>query len=104
MNTKTINQYVIIYTWRTWITRFLILPAQVVLIAGKLLGATHAPSIHGLSWWTILWPLWLLAVLLAATMLWIIYRVRTDPQPTPHEKAAQACLRMANAIRANSNR
>lgn len=104
MNTKTINQYVIIYTWRTWITHFLIIPAQVVLIAGKLLGASHAPSIHGLSWWTILWPLWLLAVLLAASMLWIIYRVCTDPQPTPHEKAAQACLRMANSIRANSNR
>lgn len=104
MNTKTINQYVIIYTWRTWITHFLILPAQVILIAGKLLGATHAPSIHGLSWRTILAPMWLLGILWAASMLWIIYRVITDPQPTPHEKAAQACLRMANAIRANSNR
>ncbi len=104
MNTKTINQYVIIYTWRTWITHFLILPAQVVLIAAKLLGASHAPSIQGRSWWIILGPLWLLGFLWVMEILWVLYRVCTDPQPTPHEKAAQACLRMANAIRENSRR
>lgn len=97
MNKTIIRQFDIIRAIRHAISCGLAV-LMVVLAALKITGHHWSQS---LTWWTILIPLWIHVVLILLEYAWILWRVCTTPPPTPEQKVAAACRRMAQAIEAN---
>lgn len=86
MNRKALNQMAAIDTYRIRINRYMLMPAQLVLITSKLFGTTT-------HWGIILIPLWLMGALLATEVLVLFWRALSTAPQTP---AAQPVNDQAN--------